>query len=300
MIGKTLNSRYRIEERLGRGGMGSVYRTLDIALNQRVAIKVLPSHISVSPENEKRFEREFIALTNLHHPNIISVYDFGRSDGVIFFVMEYLSGHDLRWHFRSKPKKNEDFVNLIRLFDKVCQALSYMHSKGIIHRDLKPQNIFLQKDGEPKLMDFGLAKLVDASNQITQEGAVLGTATYMAPEQASGKDIDERSDIYSLGVILYHALCQKPPFTGSNPIEVLNKHLYEKPPKPRYNNPFIPKQLVTLLDKALEKDPKKRFQNAGEMSHDLQITLRILEDTKILKVTSFTNIIHKIKGLFNK
>lgn len=299
MIGKTLNNRYKVEEQLGQGGMGSVFRALDVALNQRVAIKVLPFEMTVSAETEKRFEREFLALTNLSHPNIITVFEYGKSGSIIFFVMEYLEGHDLRWIMRSQPRKVEDFVSIVKIFLDTCRALHYMHSNGIIHRDLKPQNIFLQKNGELKVMDFGLAKFQGASVDITQDGAVLGTATYMAPEQASGHPCDERSDIYAMGAILYHVLCKEPPFSGVNPMEVLKKHMYEPFQKPAYHNPYIPKRLVHILEKCLEKVPDKRYQSAMELSSDLQTTLRMLEETKVLKLGLMKRFVHRMKHYFS-
>ncbi|MFC1851973.1 serine/threonine protein kinase [candidate division CSSED10-310 bacterium] len=300
MIGETLNNRYRVIEQLGQGGMGSVYRALDIALNQKVAIKVLPYQFSVSPENEKRFEREFLALTNLSHPNIVKVFEYGKSGSIIFFVMEYLHGHDLRNIMKTKPKKPEDFIALLKVFMQACLALSYMHSQGIIHRDLKPQNIFIQKDGDLKVMDFGLAKLQGSSVNLTQDGAVLGTAIYMSPEQASGKPSDERSDIYSLGVILYNALCGIPPFSGNNPMEILKKHLFENPQIPTYHNPFIPQSLVTALAKAMEKDPEDRFQSAKEFSHDLQMIMRILIEKQKRNENYVSIVVNSLKKLLKR
>jgi len=281
MIGETLNNRYKIEEQLGRGGMGTVYRATDIALNQKVAIKMMPFELSTSVETEKRFEREFLALINLSHPNIVTVYDYGKVGTIIFFVMEYLQGDDLRRFMKSKPKKNSDFIHLIKLFIQICQALSYMHSSGIIHRDLKPHNIFVQKNGGLKVMDFGLAKLQGASVNLTQDGAILGTAMYMSPEQARGSGLDFRSDFYSLGAILYHCLCGVPPFTASNPLDILKKHLLETYQTPTYHNPFIPQKLVAILQKALAKDPVDRYQSAEEFSLDLQKAYRSLEETHL-------------------
>ncbi|MBN2384210.1 serine/threonine protein kinase [bacterium] len=277
MIGETLSNRYLIEEQLGRGGMGTVYRATDIALNQKVAIKVLPFEFSHSAETEKRFQREFLALVNLSHPNIVSVFEYGQTGSIIFFVMEYLVGNDLRRYMKTKPKRNSDFITLITYFVQVCQALAYMHSKGIIHRDLKPHNIFIQKNGELKVMDFGLAKILDSSVNLTQEGAILGTATYMSPEQARGKNIDFRSDIYSLGAIIYHCLCGVPPFSGRNPMDILNKHLTDVPQTPTYFNPFISQKLTAVLQKAMAKGPENRYQSAEEFSLDLQKSRRAYE-----------------------
>lgn len=303
MIGETLYNRYKIEEQLGRGGMGTVYRATDIALNQKVAIKVLPYEFSNSPETEKRFEREFLALINLSHPNIVAVYDYGQAGSIIFFVMEYLQGKDLRRLIKSKPRRIQDLLNITKMFIQVCHALAYIHSKGIVHRDLKPNNIFIQKNGNIKVMDFGLAKLQDSSVHLTQEGSVLGTAMYMSPEQASGKEIDHRSDVYGLGALLYHCLCGSPPFTGTNPIEILKKHLLETPQKPTYYNPFIPQKIVTILKKAMDKNPDSRYQSAEEFSQDLQrvqrdFTEHLRQESRPIVIKWLSKNIDRLKHYF--
>lgn len=300
MLGQTLNNRYLIEERLGQGGMGSVYKAQDIALNQKVAIKMLPFQMSASVETEKRFEREFIALTNLSHPNIVAVYEYGTTGSIIYFVMEYLQGHDLRWIMRTKPKKESDFLLITDIFIQSCHALHYMHTRGIIHRDIKPQNLFLQKNGVIKLMDFGLAKLQGSSVQITQEGAVLGTATYMSPEQASGKTIDVRSDIYSLGAILYHVVCMEPPFSGMNPMDILKKHLYEKPQIASYLNPFLPTVFAEIIKKSMEKDPDNRYQSAEAFSQALQRAKRIFDDGDKTDIAHHQKILNRMRQLFKR
>ena len=261
MVGKVLNGRYRITERIGIGGMAEVYRAQDNVLGRVVAIKVMLPQYAADEEFTLRFKQEASSAANLQSPYIVNVYDWGHDGEDYFIVMEYLRGSDLKTAINERGAINERKVAQIGM--EVCQALSVAHHMDIIHRDIKPQNIMIQPDGHVKVMDFGIAR---AKNSVkSRTSSVLGTAHYISPEQARGKELTAASDIYSLGVVLYEAATGQLPFDGPDAVSVAMMQVNDAPVPPREINPNLSPQMETIIMKALEKDPLRRFSTANEM-----------------------------------
>jgi len=261
VTGTLLNKRYRLEAELGRGGMGAIYRAYDTLLERPVAIKVL-SDTSLGSAGRARLLREAQAAARLNHPNIVAVYDAGEAEGVPFIVMELVEGASL---FDQKPKTMEEILRIAR---QICSALERAHSQGIIHRDLKPENVVLTLDGTAKLMDFGLARSV--ATRMTSEGAVIGTVFYLAPEQALGKELDGRADLYALGVILYELCTGQLPFSGDDPFTVITQHLHAPVVPPRAKNESIPASLDSLILQLMSKEPQERPASATVVKEMLE------------------------------
>ena len=280
--------RYKILQELGRGGMGCVYKAYDPKLQRVVAIKVL---LKTGKEAEtKRFLREAKTTAQLKHPNIVNVYDFGIENQQYFFTMDFIEGISLHDLEDTKLSTKQ----IVHYMLKITDAIHYAHQQGIIHRDLKPANIIINPKNEPIVMDFGLAKINNASQQLSKSGMIMGTLLYMAPEQVDGKvhEIDARTDVYALGAILYELLTLHVPFSGSNTSAVMEKILNKPPVKPsNYKNSISP-ELEKVCLKALEKNKSKRYQSVEELHEDLQ---RFSERKKVYaSQPSYTKKLHTV------
>jgi serine/threonine protein kinase len=279
MIGKTI-SHYRIEEKLGEGGMGTVYRAHDLNLNRSVAVKFISAELG-NAEHRRRFQLEAESASSLNHPNILSVYEAGSVDGQQYLVTEFIDGFTLReWVRREKPSVRQ----LLDVCTGIADGLACAHQHGILHRDIKPENILVSKQGYAKLVDFGLAKLLeteagtappDMVTRRTRAGEILGTTAYMSPEQASGRTIDARSDIFSFGVVLYEILAGQRPFAGDSNVEILHAIINDSPPSLAKLRPETPYDLRVIVEKATEKDPSDRYQSMRDMVVDLKRFQRI-------------------------
>lgn len=265
MIGKVFNNRYQITERIGIGGMAEVYRAQDNVLGRLVAVKTMLPQYAADPSFTQRFKQEAAAAANLQSPYIVNVYDWGHDDDTYYIVMEYVRGSDLKTAINERGAINQRKV--AEIGSQVCQALSVAHKLDIIHRDIKPQNIMVQPDGNVKVMDFGIAR---AKNSVkTQTSSVLGTAHYISPEQAQGKELTATSDIYSLGIVLYEAATGRLPFDGPDAVSVAMKQVNDLPAFPHEINPDIDPTLEAIIMKALAKNPLERFATANDMKQAL-------------------------------
>lgn len=268
MIGKRFGD-FEITEEIGKGGMGQVYKARQISLDRDVAIKILPSNLSEVEEFRERFDIEAKAVASLMHENILQMYSKGvTDDGIHYFAMEYVDGEDLA----DKIKRGVAFSEgeAINIAVQVCRGLEAAWRKNIIHRDIKPSNIMVAKNGTVKIADFGLAKSLDATKKLTQTNMYMGTVAYISPEQGEGKPLDHRTDIYSLGIVLYQLLTGSVPFKADTPSSVIFKHVYEAPPSPRSINPAISPQAEAVVLKAIAKKPEDRFQNVVEFKDALE------------------------------
>ena len=261
------SDRYEILRQVARGGMAEVYLARDQLLDRRVALKVLFPELSVDQAFVERFRREAQAAANLSHPNIVSVYDWGEEEDTYFIVMEYVDGRPLSAIIRSQGPLLADRAASIGA--DVAAALAFAHRNGVIHRDVKPGNVLLDVNDHVKVTDFGIARAANTQENLTQTGAVMGTATYFSPEQAQGYGVDPRSDVYSLGVVLYEMVTGKPPFAGDNPVTIAYKHVREQPVPPRQVNPAIPAAFESIVLQAMAKDPDDRYASAEELRADL-------------------------------
>ncbi|MFG3523892.1 Stk1 family PASTA domain-containing Ser/Thr kinase [Nocardia nova] len=277
---KNLSSRYELGEIIGFGGMSEVHKARDLRLGRDVAIKVLRADLARDPTFYLRFKREAQNAAALNHPAIVAVYDTGEAevDGgpLPYIVMEYVDGETLRDIVRGKgPLPPRRAMEIIA---DVCAALDFSHKNGIVHRDMKPANIMINRQGAVKVMDFGIARAIaDSSNPMTQTAAVIGTAQYLSPEQARGEQVDARSDVYSVGCVLYEILTGQPPFTGDSPVAVAYQHVREDPKLPSLVHPGVPRELDSVILKAMSKNPANRYQSAAEMRADL---IRVLGGQK--------------------
>ena len=279
---------YVVQSLIGTGGMGEVYRARDTRLDRTVAVKVIPRSLSADPFRRQRFEREARAISALQHPNICTLYDIGSQDGTEYLVMEYLEGETLAERLL---KGRLSLDQTVRYATEVADALDGAHRRGIVHRDLKPANIFITTHGEAKVLDFGLAKLdepnassnvtpdlaVTAPEALTSPGVAMGTVAYMSPEQARGDELDARTDIFSMGAVLYEMVTGKPAFPGKTTAIIFKAILDANPAPPTQVVPALPPQLDQIVEKALEKDRNLRYQHASDMRTDLQ---RLKRDTE--------------------
>ncbi|MEO3947531.1 Stk1 family PASTA domain-containing Ser/Thr kinase [Gorillibacterium sp. CAU 1737] len=271
MIGQTLAGRYEILDRVGGGGMALVYKARDILLNRIVAVKVLRPQFVHDEEFIQRFRREAQSAAALSHPNIVSIYDVGQREDIHYIVMEYVEGYTLNDLIKERaPLQVEEAVNIS---SQICDALDHAHGNQIIHRDIKPHNILIGRNGRVKVTDFGIAR-AGSSSSITQTGSVVGSVHYFSPEHAKGTAAGAKSDLYSLGIVLYQMLTGRLPFSGESPVSVALKHLQENVEEPRKVNPLIPQSVENIILKAMRKNPEDRYRSAKEMLSDLETCLR--------------------------
>jgi len=270
MIGHQLGGRYEVIERVGGGGMALVYKAQDLLLNRNVAIKVLRQQFVHDEEFIRRFRREAQSAASLSHPNVVSIYDVGQEDDVHYIVMEYVEGKNLNEIIKERAPLQVD--EAVRIASQIADALDHAHHNQIIHRDIKPHNILIGRNGRVKVTDFGIARAV-TSTTITQTGSVVGSVHYFSPEHAKGIVTGEKSDLYSLGIVLYQMLTGQLPFLGESPISVALKHLQEEFDEPRKFNPLIPQSVENVILKSMRKNPQERYQSAKEMQTDLETCL---------------------------
>jgi beta-lactam-binding protein with PASTA domain len=265
LINTLFDGRYRVMRKLGSGGMADVYLAEDEELGRRVAIKILNDRHANDEQFVERFRREAKNAAGLSHPNIVSIYDRGEAEGTYYIAMEFLEGRTLKELLIARgPMGIADAIAFVR---QILNALRFAHRKGVVHRDIKPHNVMVDGDGRLKVTDFGIARA--GASQMTEAGAIVGTAQYLSPEQARGAPVDQRSDLYSIGIVLYEMLTGHVPFTGDTPVEIAMKHLSDTPRPPSTIRPEIPPDLDMIALRALAKNPDDRFQTAEEMDAEL-------------------------------
>ncbi|MDF2892960.1 MAG: pknB [Clostridia bacterium] len=285
MIGKVLGNRYEIMEKIGGGGMALVYKATCRLLNRFVAVKILRAEFTEDEEFVKKFKRESQAAASLSHPNIVGIYDVGMEDNIYYIVMEYIKGQTLKDLIKQKGSIGVDFATNIAI--QISSALEHAHKNHIVHRDVKSHNILIKEDNTVKVTDFGIARAVSSST-ITNTGNVIGSVHYFSPEQARGGYTDEKSDIYSLGVVMYEMLTGRLPFEGESPIAVALKHIQEEPVKPIDINPRIPKSINDIILKCMDKDVNNRYNSMGEIISDLRQSL-VMPNGDFVKRSKFTD-----------
>ncbi len=271
MLGKILGNRYEIIEELGGGGMAIVYKGHDKFLNRPVTIKILRPEFTVDKDFIARFQREAQAIARLSHPNIVSIYDVGQEDNIHYLVMEYVHGDNLKNIIKKEGPLPPE--RALRIVVQICKALQHAHENKIVHRDVKPHNILITYGGWAKLTDFGMAREITAAT-LTYTDTIMGSVHYLSPEQARGQAVGLKSDLYSLGVVLYEMLTGVVPYQGDSPIAIAIKHIQEHPEMPSRLNPGIPPRLEKVILKAMNKEPALRFATAAEMSQSLQAALK--------------------------
>jgi serine/threonine-protein kinase len=278
MESRILDGRYELSERIGSGGMGTVWRAKDSLLGRDVAVKLLHDSLASDASFAERFRREARNAARLAHPNIVTVYDTGEHEATPYIVMELVDGESLhaRIH-RAGPLSVADAVHVTRA---VLAALAHAHTRGLVHRDMKPANVLIAASGEVKVVDFGIAKGIEEGTSVTRTGALMGTAAYLSPEQVEGRPATAQSDLYALGCLMYAALCGSPPYEADTAVAVAMKHLHDPVPSVRARRPDVPATLEAVITQALEKDPPRRFQTAAQMDVALRgISPRSLPDT---------------------
>src|ERR1700704_2566525 len=288
-------SHYRIVSKLGAGGMGEVYLAQDTKLDRKVALKILPADLAANDDRMRRFTQEAKSAAALNHPNIATIHEIGESDGVNFITMEFVDGLTLREKIH---QEQTDLRKLLRYLQHVAEGLAKAHAAGIVHRDLKPDNIMITRDGHAKILDFGLAKLIepqlidagtgdnlgDAATAIMQQhatpGVIMGTVGYMSPEQAQGKtnEIDQRSDIFSFGCILFEAVTGQKPFAGKDTLDSLHNIVHAPTPNLKELNPAAPNELQRIVRRCLAKDSDKRYQSIKDLAIELEELRQELKD----------------------
>ena len=282
MIGKRISGRYHILETIGGGGMANVYKAHDAILNRTVAVKVLRPQFSDDDEFIRRFRREAQAATSLSHPNVVSIYDVGEESDLYYIVMEYVDGLTLKQLIQQRGSLPiEEIVDIMM---QISSAIAHAHANQIVHRDIKPHNILISEQGEAKVTDFGIARAMTSAT-ITHTNSVMGSVHYLSPEQARGGMVNEKSDIYSLGIVLYEMVTGRVPFSGDTAVSIAIKHLQTEVPSPRKFNPTLPQSLENIILKATAKDPFHRYASVREMETDLHTALdpkRIYEEKFVI------------------
>src|SRR4051812_34352201 len=253
-----IDGRYRVIKRLGSGGMADVYRAEDEQLGRQVALKLLYRHLAEDVSFVERFRREASSAAGLQHPSIVSIFDRGEWDGTYYIAMELIRGRTLKDVIRERgPAPADAAVDIVL---QILRAARFAHQRGVVHRDIKPHNVLIDEEGRVKVADFGIARA--GASDMTETGSVMGTAQYLSPEQAQGKPVDARSDLYSIGIVLYEMLTGTVPFDGESPVTVALKQVSEAPVPPRVRNPEVPATLDAVVMRAMEKDPARRYQTA--------------------------------------
>jgi serine/threonine-protein kinase len=279
MVGEVLADRYELEELVGTGGMSSVFRAHDRLLDRKVALKVLHQQYTDDEEYVERFRREARSVASLSHPNIVTVIDRGEHEGRQFIVFEYVDGENLKRLIERRGPA--PVATALELGAQIARGLSFAHQQGLVHRDVKPQNVLLNGDGQAKVTDFGIARSLDMQHGMTQTGTVLGTSDYIAPEQAQGQRVDEHTDIYSLGVVLYELLTNEVPFPGENFVAVAMRHINEPPPPIRDKRPDVPPRVEAAIHRAMAKNPDDRWQTMAEFCRELDECLAEVQGTQV-------------------
>lgn len=257
---------FKVLQIVGMGGMGVVYKAMQEPINRVVALKVLPPQLSLNDELAKRFDIEAKAISRLQHQNIVSLYEAGEDKGYRYFAMQFIDGENLSARIQSKkPLPASEIIDVAK---QICRGLRYAHAQDVIHRDIKPQNILVDKENIARLSDFGIAKMFSSSG-ITMTGVTVGTPEYMSPEQAEGVEVDCKTDIYSLGVVIYEMLTKRPPFLANNPVATAYKHVHEIPVPPSVKRRDTPKRLELIVLRALKKDKNERYESIDEMLEHL-------------------------------
>ncbi|PJN87098.1 Stk1 family PASTA domain-containing Ser/Thr kinase [Bacillus sp. mrc49] len=270
LIGRRINGRYKLIEMVGGGGMANVYLARDMILDRDVALKILRMDFNNDEEFIKRFNREAQSATSLAHPNIVSIYDVGEEDAIYYIVMEYVDGFTLKQYIQKYyPIPVDEALDIMK---QITAAISHAHHNGIIHRDIKPQNILIDKEGTVKITDFGIALALSATN-ITQTNAVLGSVHYLSPEQARGGMANKKSDIYSLGIVMFELLTGRLPFSGESAVSIALKHLQSETPSPKRWNPEIPQSVENIILRATAKDSYYRYESVDSMEDDIRTSL---------------------------
>jgi serine/threonine-protein kinase len=285
LVGKTVG-KYRIVAKLGRGGMAEVYKAYQPGLDRYVSIKVLHGHLVDDKDFIGRFEREALAVGKLRHSNIVQALDFDREGDMYFMAMEFIDGPTLKDEIKARRTEGKPFTlkEITRIFIALCSAIDYAHARGMVHRDLKPANVMINQEGQVVLTDFGIARIMGAT-QYTQTGAMSGTPAYMSPEQGQGERGNERSDIYSLGVMLYELVTGVVPYDGDTPFAVIMKHISEPLPLPTKLSPDVPEGVERVILKAMSKNPEDRYQTAGELARALRDAIGLSPGEENLPLT---------------